>query len=773
MKLFVLTCILLFDELQAIKVIESQIATKKNWAILKNSSLSNFEDITTCARFKTYQFSKTDTDDLYQFLIRNNVNDPLFVLLGSLSAFNCNNNPKLGSECTTYYKGEVGEMWRYGGTYGNIYLGPSLHEVYFPSWKPGEWRSFCALASLSQNYFKLYINNDLSFQTMKYVDGPSDGHKVVNNNLFLLHYMKGSITDVNIWRGIMKEKDMFDWMNCKSSDGDGGDIINWKNASIDLHGTVSSFDMSIGEICMNTEKKGKIMAFQEKMNFEDGKHFCGKVGEMAVAKSEEILGEMVNEVSQLDGFTNKERFYVGYTDIDNEGVWVDENTGERMTFNKWDTEFGFPSNWHPNADCAAAWKLPNNLWFDGACYREFFPVCKMKNFPEMFQLRGVSIESSIDTYYVWLSKEEFLGLIGTKMVHSNVTKSWEIYSTFDDERLAHTKNKFKGLPLGTFEWTYDKLNISSAFFNFHLAVEQPGSFCCDDGLCLSSELVCDNIPNCRDKSDERNCDMVKMPTNYQYDKIRPPSQIIKVNKKEVLSFIDVFATVTILDVLDINDAGSFFDIFFKLNIQWKDLHLKYEFLKENPSMNVLNDSIAKMIWIPSIKFFHLAGSYIDFGNKRFLEKGKAKALMSEDMDQLYAKEIHQGTDTLINFIMTRRVQFSCAFENVVNFPFGSQICEFHFFIEGTSNSLTNFKPKEIVNLGPDMLGQYYIQEWSIYEDIIDGTDEKIITASVTLSRQILSVFMVTYLPTILMNIINQTLNYISGDTKESLSKTIQ
>ena len=60
---------------------------------------------------------------------------------------------------------------------------------------------------------------------MKYVDGPSDGHKVVNNNLFLLHYMKGSITDVNIWRGIMKEKDMFDWMNCKSSDGDGGDII--------------------------------------------------------------------------------------------------------------------------------------------------------------------------------------------------------------------------------------------------------------------------------------------------------------------------------------------------------------------------------------------------------------------------------------------------------------------------------------------------------------------------------------------------------------------
>ena len=52
--------------------------------------------------------------------------------------------------------------------------------------------------------------------------------------------------------------------------------------------------------------------------------------------------------------------------------------------------------------------------------------------------------------------------------------------------------------------------------------------------------------------------------------------------------------------------------------------------------------------------------------------------------------------------------------------------------------------------------------------VINGTEDKIITASMTLTRQLLSVFMVTYLPTILMNIINQTINYICCENKEKI-----
>ena len=43
---------------------------------------------------------------------------------------------------------------------------------------------------------------------------------------------------------------------------------------------------------------------------------------------------------------------------------------------------------------------------------------------------------------------------------------------------------------------------------------------------------------------------------------------------------------------------------------------------------------------------------------------------------------------------------------------------------------------------------------------------------IVISRKLVSMLMVTYLPTILMNMINQATNYISGDTKYDLIYTI-
>ena len=43
---------------------------------------------------------------------------------------------------------------------------------------------------------------------------------------------------------------------------------------------------------------------------------------------------------------------------------------------------------------------------------------------------------------------------------------------------------------------------------------------------------------------------------------------------------------------------------------------------------------------------------------------------------------------------------------------------------------------------------------------------------IVLSRKFLSIFMVTYLPTILMNMINQATNYIRGDDKYSMIYTV-
>ena len=56
--------------------------------------------------------------------------------------------------------------------------------------------------------------------------------------------------------------------------------------------------------------------------------------------------------------------------------------------------------------------------------------------------------------------------------------------------------------------------------------------------------------------------------------------------------------------------------------------------------------------------------------------------------------------------------------------------------------------------------------------VTQGNKERIVEVSMILTRKIGSVFMVTYLPTILMNMINQMTNYIRGETRFDLVFTI-
>ena len=49
---------------------------------------------------------------------------------------------------------------------------------------------------------------------------------------------------------------------------------------------------------------------------------------------------------------------------------------------------------------------------------------------------------------------------------------------------------------------------------------------------------------------------------------------------------------------------------------------------------------------------------------------------------------------------------------------------------------------------------------------------EVLRLAVEFRRKYLSIFMVTYLPTILMNILNQATNYLSGDSKYDLIITV-
>ena len=71
-----------------------------------------------------------------------------------------------------------------------------------------------------------------------------------------------------------------------------------------------------------------------------------------------------------------------------------------------------------------------------------------------------------------------------------------------------------------------------------------------------------------------------------------------------------------------------------------------------------------------------------------------------------------------------------------------------------------------------MVGQYVITTWTVSKEFNVKTGGNMTRLTMVLSRKIESIFMVTYLPTILMNMINQATNYISGEDKYSMIYTI-
>ena len=114
--------------------------------------------------------------------------------------------------------------------------------------------------------------------------------------------------------------------------------------------------------------------------------------------------------------------------------------------------------------------------------------------------------------------------------------------------------------------------------------------------------------------------------------------------------------------------------------------------------------------------------------------------------------------------LQRRMIFICAFESK-NYPFASQNCSFKFGLNGVDNYLTELQLGGLYNKGPSTFGQFIVKNWEIKSENFFGV--KTIKVTLTLNRRITSIFMVTYLPTILMNIINQATVYLPGESRHN------
>ena len=353
---------------------------------------------------------------------------------------------------------------------------------------------------------------------------------------------------------------------------------------------------------------------------------------------------------------------------------------------------------------------------------------------------------------------EFLGFTGSEMKYSTLNKRWEIMDSFNKETLAIMNGTSK-IPFGVNQWYFTQSNCTDEgmdyrTLHFHKDVGQPGIFCCNDGTCFTSENVFDGAKHCPTGEDEDDYELIEVPKNYE--KMVPPASI----------FVDFI----IEKILGINYHESTFDVSFGINITWFDRELNFHYLKNNENENIIPKEEKEKIWVPDINFAYVRKSFHDGEEKLYIKK-ITSSKMSADMTFVNVSEVCSGKHNPIIHLSEHNMRFFCEFDGITKFPFGSETCSFDFYLEGRANKLTNIE-RTLNYPSQTSIGQYKIIDWDIKNWKIKVGSKNAIRITISLTKSPLSTIMMTYIPVLLMNIINQATNYITGDSKYDLIITV-
>ena len=221
--------------------------------------------------------------------------------------------------------------------------------------------------------------------------------------------------------------------------------------------------------------------------------------------------------------------------------------------------------------------------------------------------------------------------------------------------------------------------------------------------------------------------------------------------------IDVNTSVTIHNIISLDEDSSTITLMFSVQYDWLDYHLTYNFLHKDHRHNSHN--LNGKIWTPSI---HLAmrkdQSSIEI-NTRYSIIKLGNATLVGGMESLTSNETYDGAENPIRLYSVYQGDFICTFSGIHWYPFDIEQCSVEFFISGHNDELARLIPSKIINLGLTTVGQYDVFGWRFEESEGLSVGRKGLKMTVDLGRNILSIIMVTFLPTVLMNLVNQATNY--------------
>ena len=458
-----------------------------------------------------------------------------------------------------------------------------------------------------------------------------------------------------------------------------GDLLSWEDASWNMMGNVQSVESR--DVCLKSHFPNLYLLPKLFHQQSDCLNLCprlqvgGRVPLTSNRSDSEHLAQQYRNMSHDYALENSEIIWSSFV-YQTDNNFVDFYTKIPMSADLW-------KSGQPNGGDTQQCTEWLSTYLQGDIHDEFCTfyktircVCQFDKIP-ILRLRGLCKSSKIDTHYTPNYYPNgtvyFLGIIGTEIWYDQ--ELWSLKVNMENTT-ALTKAEEVSFTLGKHLWTIE--SDSKKCHNDQLPEKvlkmsgcSEGQFTCNNGDCVQMKERCDQMLNCQDGSDEKNCKTVVLEESYR--KVAPPA-LLGADNMVIPANVEV--SLTLLDISAIREADNEIDIKFTTELKWTEPRATYHNLKEKTSLNHLEDLEASQLWIPNLMYRNnkdndnIAAGFAK-SKIKIIRNGNFTRSGLDSVDEI---EIFRGEDNPIILVQSYTKVFKCKY-SLIAFPFDTQVIE--------------------------------------------------------------------------------------------------
>ena len=627
-------------------------------------------------------------------------------------------------------------LWEDGRTWGRIVLkaghsrteyrvklGPvkfvkETKSVFFPL----QWTHVCFSIDLVANKVVLVVDGAVLaeevYKRSKNIEKPVNITLVVGLDSYNEIEFTGKVSEVNLFNPPLSPERMIDQTAAGGHlCGTQGDLVSWEGAEWTLHSQAKVIEVnSTWE--GPCRKESQVQVFDADFKWHHNcMHHCQKIvnGTSPSVISEEewknfmrsvdlitpdrsnlpdmwlsaTEGDKKRQLARLDHWQETEVVKNETKNLEaKETIWRDFYTGQRLDIwtkpyinaDHQDTDYGDKYN------CMIVltgwpWK---RSWLEWECKsHERSCPCSYPAQP-LLRMRGLCSKSLI--YWQFTPKQLpgnpgemiILGHWATRIEFDETTSLWILTDAMYDVTAVSSASEPSYL-LGKHEWTISNDTYQCGKGKPYSTMlkltgcNPVGEFTCDDGQCVKMEERCNQVPDCRDKSDETGCRITDLKNGYNMN--IPPVDRAK-DGSAVPANVSI--SLTLMKVVDIDERDHSIQLQFQIRLTWKENRVKYQNLKKKTSLNALTDKEIKELWLPLVIYDNTDqkdSTRLGDGNWEWstrvsvVREGNFTRSGIEEVDEA---EVFEGSENTLMMTQTYTREFQCKYL-LQKYPFDTKV----------------------------------------------------------------------------------------------------